>query len=549
VEAGVADNGLRAGAVDVPVLIVGGGPVGLALAVEVGIRDVPCLLVERGDGSVPVPKMTQLTTRTMEFCRRWGIIDQVKAAAWPPEHPGDFVYMTSLTGFELWRQPVPRYADRRESPYTPELTRQCPQIFFDPILLNHARSLSPVTLRNRTELESFEQVDGHVVAHLRDLETEEARTVTSRYLVGCDGFDGVVRKAIGVEYEGSGILSFSVSIYFRSPELIIHHDKGWSRFYRLVDSSGHWGDLIAIDGRELYRLTMLDLDPDTDLDSFDVAGYMRRAAGRDFTYEVFSVLPWKRRELVADRFRSGNVFIAGDAAHQMSPTGGLGMNTGVADAVDLGWKLAAVFDGWGGERLLDSYEIERKPVAVTAVTASSKAYQETVSLPVGPEIADDSPVGQEQRQRFAGAFAGLLPVSEPITEQTKLGYCYEDSPIICSDGTVGPPEDSRTFIPSARPGTRAPHAWVAPGKSTLDLFGDGFVMLRVGRNPPSVASLFVAATTKGVAVQVIDVLNPDTAALDEPRLVLGRPDGHIAWRGDSLPEDLEGFVDRVRGAG
>jgi 2-polyprenyl-6-methoxyphenol hydroxylase-like FAD-dependent oxidoreductase len=538
----------RAGEPNVPVLIVGGGPAGLALAVELGTRGVECLLVERGDGSVPVPKMTQLTTRTMEFCRRRGIVEQAKAAGWPREHPGDFVYMTSLTGHELWRQPVPRYADRRGSSFTPELTIQCPQIFFDPILLQHARSLPTVTLRHGTELQSFKQDHQSVRAHVVDRQSGRKETVTAPYLVGCDGFDGPVRKAIGVQYEGSGVLSFSVSIYFRSAELISLHDKGWARFYRLVDASGHWGDLIAIDGRELYRLTMLDLDPDTDLETFDAASYMRRAAGRDFPYEVLSVLPWKRRELVADRFRRGRVFIAGDAAHQMSPTGGLGMNTGVADAVDLGWKLAAVLEGWGGERLLDSYEAERKPVAVASVTASSRVYQETISLPVGPAIAENSPEGEETRGRFAGVFKNMLPASEPINDQVKLGYCYEDSPIVCPDGTMGPPMDSPTFVPSARPGTRAPHAWIVPGHSILDLFGKTFVLLRFGEHPVDATHLVEAAASRGIELYVVNVADPAIAELYDRKLVLVRPDGHVAWRDDAVPPDPLALIDRVRGA-
>ena len=183
-----------------------------------------------------------------------------------------------------------------------------------------------------------------------------------------------MRRALKIEYEGSGILSYSVSIFFRSKSLGTLHNKGWGRFYRLVDVSGHWSDLIAIDGRELWRLTCFHVDPETEMDSLDVEALLIRAAGSAFPHEVLSVLPWKRRELVATSYGRGRVFIAGDAAHQMSPTGGIGMNTGIGDAVDIGWKLAAVLQGWGGSHLLESYEIERKPVAVSSVTVSSETY-------------------------------------------------------------------------------------------------------------------------------------------------------------------------------
>jgi len=415
-----------------PVLICGGGPVGLALAIELGIQEIRCLLVEQGDGSVTAPKMSQLSTRTMEFCRRWGIAEEAKSAGWPEQHPGDFIYVTAMTGRELFRQRFPSYMQQGELDYTPEGPRQCPQIFFDPILLRRAASLPSVTLRHRTQLKSFEATADGVAARLTSLDSGKNENVSAAYLAGCDGFDGVVRKTLATEYEGSGILSYSVSIFFRSRALGALHDKGWGRFYRLVDGTGHWSDLIAIDGRELWRLTLFHLDPDTGVNAFDAHTALRRAAGQDFAYEIISVLPWKRRELVAKNYRSGRVFIAGDAAHQMSPTGGLGMNTGIGDAVDLGWKLAAVLQGWGGPQLLSSYEIERKPVAISSVTASSETYAHETSLPANAAIADDSPEGKRARQQFAdtlksrrgGAMNSYMKASSsPTATRIHRSYC------------------------------------------------------------------------------------------------------------------------------
>jgi 2-polyprenyl-6-methoxyphenol hydroxylase-like FAD-dependent oxidoreductase len=334
-------------ALQVPVLICGGGPVGLALAVELGSRGIECMLVERGDGDVTVPKMSQVSTRSMEFCRRWGIAEEVKKAGWPETHPGDFIYVTTMTGHEIFRQKFASYAEQGDLGYTPEGPRQCPQIFFDPILLRRAQSLPSVTLRHRAEVDSFEAgVDG-VRARVRSLDSSDRETISAAYLVGCDGFDGLVRKALNTEYEGSGLLSYSLSIFFRSKALGELHDKGWGRFYRLVDGSGHWSDLVAIDGRELWRLTLFQLDPDTDADSFDVAGALSRAVGKPFSYEVLSVLPWKRRELLAQSYGAGRVFIAGDAAHQMSPTGGLGMNTGIGGCSGSGMEACGHASGMG----------------------------------------------------------------------------------------------------------------------------------------------------------------------------------------------------------
>ena len=532
-----------------PVLICGGGPVGLALAIELGLRGVDCVLVEQGDGTVPVPKMSQLSTRTMEFCRRWGIADHAKKAGWPEEHPADFIYVTNVIGYELFRQKFAPYAKQGDLGYTPEGPRQCPQIFFDPILLRHAASLPSVTLRYRTRLESFEADANGAHAKLTSLETGCTEGISADYLVGCDGFDGHVRKTLKIEYEGSGILSYSVSIFFRSKSLGALHNKGWGRFYRLVDASGHWSDLIAIDGHELWRLTCFHVDPETDMDSLDVEALLIRAVGTAFPHEVLSVLPWKRRELVATSYGRGRVLIAGDAAHQMSPTGGIGMNTGIGDAVDIGWKLAAVLKGWGGPHLLESYEIERKPIAVSSVIVSSETYVHETSLPANPAIAENSTEGEQARRQFAEALRGRRGQgNERIHESVKLGYCYEGSPIIWPDETKARAMKDGNFILSCRSGSRAPHAWLGGNISTLDLFGDGFVLLRFGRNIDA-SSLVAAAAARRVPLKIVDIDNRDIAALYERKLVLVRPDGHVAWREDACPDDAFALIDRVRGAG
>jgi 2-polyprenyl-6-methoxyphenol hydroxylase-like FAD-dependent oxidoreductase len=535
-------------ALQVPVLICGGGPVGLALAVELGSRGIECMLIERGDGNVTVPKMSQVSTRTMEFCRRWGIAEDVKKAGWPETHPGDFVYVTTMVGHEIFRQKIASYAERGDLGYTPEGPRQCPQIFFDPILLRHAASLPSVTLCHRAEIESFEAgVDG-LHARVTSFESADSETISAAYLVGCDGFDGLVRKALNTQYEGSGLLSYSLSIFFRSKALGELHDKGWARFYRLVDRSGHWSDLVAIDGRELWRLTLFQLDPDTDANSFDVAGALIRAVGKPFSYEVLSVLPWKRRELVAKSYGAERVFIAGDAAHQMSPTGGLGMNTGIGDAVDLGWKLAAMLQGWGGARLLESYELERKPVATASVLASSDTFQYETSLPANPAIAENSPDGDRARRQLAEALEGRRGAgNERLNESVKLGYCYEGSPVIGPE-TEKTMAKSGTFLQLCRSGARAPHAWIGEGYSTLDLFGRGLVLLKFAKNSEDANKIVDAAAARRVPLLVRDLNDVKIAELYERELVLVRPDGHVAWRGEVCPDDALALIDRVRGA-
>jgi 2-polyprenyl-6-methoxyphenol hydroxylase-like FAD-dependent oxidoreductase len=534
----------------IPVLIAGGGPVGLALAIELGMAGIRCLVVEKRDGTISIPKMSGLSIRSMEFNRRWGIAETVQNSGWPKTHPQGLVYCTSMVGFELARHHVPAYVDQKLD-YTPEPRVACAQIFYDPILLAKARSLPSVTIRHLTSLDGFTQDEDGVSATITDRQTGRSETIRARYLVGCDGADGTVVTALGFGYEGLGLVAHSVNVFFRSAELMNIHDKGWSRFFRFTDAGGTWGEIIGIDGKELWRLSVLNADP-----NFNADRYMRRLIGRnDVPYEILSVMDWERRERVAQHYRDRRVFICGDAAHQNSPTGGLGLHTGLADAVDLGWKLIATLQGWGGNALLDSYEAERKPIALLNVQACTDEFVLLADLPGGPEIAEDSPAGAALRRRWAEAYRASSGANGPtFTENLRLGYYYEGSPICVPDGTPPIPYETVAFVPSARPGTRAPHAWImeerlGAKRSTLDLFGNNrFVLLRLGPEVPEAGRVADAAATRGVPLAILDLSDPKLLELYQRPLVLVRPDGHIAWRADAVPHDTLGLIDRVRGA-
>ncbi|MCZ6496404.1 MAG: FAD-dependent monooxygenase [Alphaproteobacteria bacterium] len=533
----------RDDAADIPVLVSGAGPVGLALAIELGRLGIGCMVVEKRDGAVSVPKMSQVSARNMEFCRRWGIAEAVRAAGWPENHPGDIVYQRSLTGPELARLEIPSYAARDRQAFTPESPCHCPQIFFDPILADHVKTLGGVRLRYNIGLETFTQDEGAVSATLRHSQTGETETVTARYLVGCDGPGGVVREALGIGLGGLGVFAHSINVFFRSPQLVALHDKGWARFHRSIDETGCWSEMIAIDGQELWRLTVFDdASPDADAEA-----YLRRLFGGDFPHEIIDVTHWERRDYVAERFQSGRVFIAGDCAHQCSPTGGYGMHTGIEEAVNLAWKLAAVIDGWGGDRLLDTYETERRPIARRNVTLATEAFKAITGVPA---------IDADEAARAAAGVAG--PAVETLratipgfagSEYLKFQYAYEDSPICVADGTPPPPQGGLSFTPSAQPGARAPHAWLKDGASTLDLFGTGFALLRLGAAPPDTEGLRHAAARAGVPVSETSIADPALADLYGAALILVRPDGHVAWRGDAAPKDPAQAMDKIRGAG
>ena len=521
------------------VLIAGAGPVGLSLAVDLGLRGVDCVVVEKRDGHVAVPKMSQVSARNMEFCRRWGIADQVRNAVWSTTHPLDFVYVTNLRGRELSRFKIPSYAEGDRNRFTAEATSHCPQTYFDPIIVARAKSLPSVALRYNTGLERFTQDDAGVQARLTDTLTGEKNTITAKYLVGCDGPGSVVREGLGIELDGLGTFANSINIFFKSPELATMHDIGWARFYRLIDETGCWGELIPIDGDALWRLTVFhDDSPDIDVDA-----YLSRAAGTEFPYEPISVLPWQRSDFVARHYGEGRVFIAGDAAHQCSPTGGMGMHTGIGEAVNLSWKLAAMLNGWGGPNLLSSYETECLPIATRNVGVSTDAYRAITGLPSSTDIMGFLPVDNLNATTVENHRLQRLTVNE----FTKTQYCYENSPVCVPDGTKPPPDGPLSFTQSARPGTRAPHGWLSDAQSILDLFGDGFILLRFGPAPADADGLLDSAAARGVPLQIHDIDNDALAEIYQSQLVLVRPDGHVAWRDNDPPAAPAMIIDRIRG--
>jgi 2-polyprenyl-6-methoxyphenol hydroxylase-like FAD-dependent oxidoreductase len=531
----------------VPVLIVGGGPVGLALAADLGWRGIRCELVEQTDGAISTPKMNEVNVRTMEFCRRWGIADAVYHCPFPDDFPLDVVFVTSLAGHELARMRRPPRAQQKADRHSPVRQQICSQLWFDPILQSFARSQPGVALRYRTRLEGFEAATTGVTAELHALETGQRETITADFLVGCDGATSAIRETSAIGLDGHGVLGHPLHLFFCAPDLLARCGREPGVFFLAIDRHGLWANIRVIDpANALWRLMVLDSDGKQTPETVNRAALLQRAVGHSIDVEWQGLSIWKRRSVVAERYCRGRVLLAGDAVHQLSPTGALGMNTGIGDAVDLGWKLAAVLDGWGGAGLLASYDAERRPIGLRNVTMAAEFYLAHGEFVDGiAAIEDDSDAGRQLRRRLGASLT--RDVGRMFrTAGLQLGYRYEDSPICVADGTPAPPDDPEEFVASARPGSRAPHAWLGDGRSTLDLFGRGYVLLRFA--PASTDELEQAATARGVPLMVVDVAEPEAAALYERRLALVRPDGHVAWRGDVVPSDPSTLIDHVRGA-
>jgi 2-polyprenyl-6-methoxyphenol hydroxylase-like FAD-dependent oxidoreductase len=589
----------------IDVLVVGGGPVGLALAGDLGWRGISCLLVEQTDGAIYQPKMDGINVRTMEFARRWNLVETIKACPYPSGYPQDMVYLTSLAGYELGREsflkPSTGDEQRRSAP-SPEMRVRCPQNMFDPILRDFAASWPSVELRYQVRFVGAIERDDAVVVELAD-GAGKRHSVAARYVVGCDGGTSAVREHLGVAMEGRRSLTYTTNVIIRCSQLASLHDKRLAYRHLFIGPEGTWATMVAINGRDEWRFSFIGGDDPRKLTEDEVHALVRRAIGFDCAYEIASTVPWTRRELVATAFGAGRTFIAGDACHVMSPTGGYGMNTGIGDAVDLAWKLEAAVRGWAGGALLASYDAERRPVAWRAVREASGNLLRTLSPGRNPELLEPSFAGAMARYEVGRRFSATM-LREWYKNGVDLGYVYDSSPVCwpetgepplpaafagerlralspdpggwLADGTPIstatlrewqrltvhladgvpvrtewpelPAEDVMIYRPTARPGARAPHVWLADGSSTLDWFGRSFTLLRLGAAPDA-EPLVAAARQRSAPLSVVSCDDPAVFVAYRRPLVLVRPDGHVAWRGDDWPDAGPlALIDRVRGA-
>lgn len=545
--------------IDTPVLIVGGGPVGLTLGIDLATRGQACLLVEERTAPTEHPKATLLGARSMEYYRRWGLDDAIYDHAINHDLPYHIIFSTRLAGQELHRFRSPSLLETRsrdpealarfrELSWSPYGKTQIGQQVLEPVLLDHAGTLEPLDMRHGWRFDGFEQQGDHVISTITEVATGRTETVRSRYLAACDGGTSNIRRQLGIRYNGRGKMRANVSFFFRSPEFLEAHGRGMANLY-FVFSPDSFGVFTAIDGKELWNYQYYFLDSAKATQELDPEAILHRAMGKPFAFELLATMHWNHHQSVARKWRDGNVFLLGDAAHLFAPTGGVGMNTGIGDACDLAWKLDAVLNGWGGADLLDSYEIERKPIAVrnSLISATNSDKIDMVMDETPADIDSPDADGHTARAEVARKIRWLA--RQFNSAGTHLGYRYVDLPIVVPDGTPEPPDDVGQVVPSTWPGSRAPHLWRADGSSMLDLFGKGFVMLRFGDAEDGDAAFADAAVAAGVPFAINDVADDEARALYARRLVLVRPDGHVAWRGDRAPDDPHAVIAHIAGRG
>jgi 2-polyprenyl-6-methoxyphenol hydroxylase-like FAD-dependent oxidoreductase len=544
----------------VDVVIVGGGPFGLVLANELGRRGVTAALFDAKPSTAVNPQANATQARTMETYRRLGFADEVRALGLPDDFPTDVAYFTRFATHELARFPLPSSLEARKratqssgSWSTAELPHRVSQKYVEQVLRRHAEALPGISVNYGWGVTEFGENEDAVIARVTEADGDETRHVTARYLVGGDGARSYVRRELGIGYTGeTGVVrdffgGRMYAIYLSAPQFydVVRHPRAWMNVTFNRDRRAF---MAAVDGKGEFAFhTQLREDEDEErIAEADALAMFRAAVGAEIDADILSRDTWTAgHALVAERLRRGRTFLGGDAAHLFTPAGGLGYNTAVDDAVNLGWKLAAQLKGVSGPLLLDSYELERKPAAVRNVGFAREFAQSLGGFLPKPGLEDEGPVGERLR-REAGAYLEKHGRAEFNIPGITFGVRYAGSPVVVSDGSDPPPDSANRYEPSASPGGRAPHLWLGEDRSLFDTFGFEWTLLRLGPAPPVADRLVRAARQARIDLEVVDVRSDEARHLYEAPLALIRPDQIVAWRGFSDSE-AEAVVAAVTG--
>ena len=518
------------------VLIVGGGPVGLTLAISLGQLGIRTVLIERMEKPGFLPKMELCNARTMEIYGRLGLADQIRAAGYPSDAPMDVIVTTSLNDEPLMRLVYPSVPEMQElirtnnnGHWPREAYQRISQYTLEPLLKAVAEKTPNVTVRYGCALMSLSEDDNGVTATVKTQAGEE--TIRAAYLSGCDGASSTVRQQLGIALKGGAGGPLQTQIFFRSDDLLQKHPLGAARHYPIA--SARRTVLVTQDDLRYYSVH-INAEPPVDAQEL-----INEIVGAPVQVEILRKGNWTPSLLVAERYGSKRVFLAGDAAHQYIPTGGFGMNTGIGDAYDLSWKLVGTLQGWGGPQLLASYEKERMPIgerncrASEAATIGSRTWRQGFD----PIVRDDTPKGHAKRAELIA----LIDVGQRKSHEMhgiELGYRYAGSPLIADEPGEGPALDNPVYEPTTWPGARLPHLWLSDGTALHDMMGEGYTVLNLGLGGPDAKMIADALKARGAPVKLVTVTEFEPRAIYGRNLLLLRPDLHVVWRGDEAPADV-----------
>ncbi|NEJ17658.1 hypothetical protein GR211_32480 [Rhizobium leguminosarum] len=528
------------------VAIAGGGPFGLMLANELGRRSVSTILFDEKPSTAFNPQANATQARTMEHFRRLGFADEIRALGMPEDFPTDIAYFTRYAHHELARFRLPSAKEAREKILTmtgswsaAELPHRVSQKFVERVLRKHAEALSTVSVNYGWRISRFEDVGDAVTMTASQVGSESTRSVRAKYLIGGDGAKSFIRRTLGIRYQGDGgaVRDFfggkMFALYLRCPQ-----------FYEVVPFAPAWMNvafnperrafMAAVDGKGefAFHTQLKEGESEDDISDAQALKMFQTVVGYPVEGEILSRGTWTAGfALVAEKFQAGRIFLGGDAVHLFTPAGGLGYNTAVDDAVNLGWKLASVVKGNAPSFLLDTYELERRPVAVRN-TGFARAFAESIGNYVPkPDIEADSDLGSDLR-REAGVYLEAHGRSEFNIPGVTFGARYDHSPIILAEGEGQAPDLPEVYVPNAAPGGRAPHIWLNSQTSLFDRFGFEWTLLRLRPSSSPGTEFVAAARMAGMDLTVVDIEEDQLWAIYREPLVLIRPDQVIAWRGD-----------------
>lgn len=554
---------------DFDVIIAGAGPVGLTMTIDLGRRGINTMIMERDPTTAPWPKMDRSNARTMEIYRRMGIVDRVRALGYHGDNPMDVFLVRTMNEPPIATIPFPSVDEKRaqvaactDATLPLEPYQLVAQNDLEPLLREVAEKETPNTVvRYGLELVGFEQDETGVTISARRTSGDEGpippspeslnadavgggsgeiETFRCRYLVGCDGGRSTVRSLLGIPIEGISAPTDLRQVIFKSDDLYERMGVPKGRHYSFV-TGGH--AIVAQGSRKEFTLHS-PLPADTDFHKL-----LRELIGFDCDIRISHVLTWRPHLRVAKSFRKDRVFMAGDAIHLVIPTGGLGMNTGIGDAIDLSWKLAGTIQGWGGPELLNSYEAERRPVGIRNVEASTWAadgafsWQPTVTR----ETLEFGPAGEAARARIAATFIAQQGRMHGMVG-VETCYSYAGSTIVAHEPGNMPHWEFSRIVPHSRPGIRIPHMWLKDGRAMQDLFGSGYTLLDLEGSYDSEA-MESAFAQVGAPLEIIRLDEPHVRETLKASVLLIRPDLHIAWRGTGYPNSIEEVVRVVTGHG
>lgn len=533
---------------EVPVLIAGGGPVGMTLALNLARYGIRSIVAERNPTTTQHPKMDLTNGRSMELFRRLGLVDRLRDAGVPRGNAFDIAWFTSLSGEELYRFHYPSADEQtalvrteNDGHHASEAGLRVSQIEIEPVLKRAIDENPLIDVRFGTRFDRLVGQDAEgVTADLVEEATGTPIRVRSAYLAACDGGGSRVRRQIGIDLDGQMAVAGAYMVHFRSTDPIL---LKWGPTWHYQNGAG---TIIAQNDQDIFTLQAW-LIPGLGLEEKTPQQVLEDWVGQPFEYQILQANPWAANFVVAQRYREGRVVLAGDSAHQFIPTGGYGMNSGIADAAGLAWVLAALLEGWGGDELLDAYEQERRTTAWWHLRAAERHM--AVRGEIGQFYAEAGAIEGETPEHAANRAAladriAQIGNAENESWGVELGYRYDESPVVVGDGDA-PAVDPLTYRPDTTPGARMPHVFLSEGIALHDRLGLYFTLVVIDDGDAS--ALTKAAAEAGAPLEVLVLKRPDLLPIYQCNMLLVRPDQHIAWRGDELPDDARALIQRVTG--